>query len=102
MQEAYGSDPRRIYAAIGPAIGKCCFEVGADVAAQFSPWFLRVEILTHVDLPETNYRQLLRAGLLPEHIDAPRMCTVCDPERFHSYRRDRERSGRMIAAIGII
>jgi YfiH family protein len=102
MQEVYGSDPCRIHAAIGPAIGKCCFEVGPEVAAQFALWFPGVKILTHVDLAETNYRQLLSAGLLAEHIDTLRLCTVCDAERFDSYRRDRDRSGRMVAAIGII
>jgi polyphenol oxidase len=102
MQETYGSDVRRIRAAVGPAIGKCCFEVGPEVATQFTTWFPGVEISTHVDLAEANYRQLLLAGLRPEHIDASRICTMCDSERFHSYRRDRERSGRMVAAIGII
>jgi YfiH family protein len=101
MQELYGSDPRRIHAAIGPAIGECCFEVGAEVAGQFVRWFPNVQILTHVDLVEANYRQLLISGLLPEHIDAPRLCTVCDPDRFHSFRRDKEQSGRMVSAIAI-
>ena len=39
---------------------------------------------------ETNYRQLLAAGLTPEHIDVSRLCTMCDTERFHSFRRDKE------------
>ena len=102
MQEAYGSDPARIHAAMGPAIGACCFEVGAEVAEQFTPWFTDAKNLTHVNLAEANYRQLLGAGLLPEHIDDPRLCTACDSRRFHSFRRDREQSGRMVAAIGIV
>lgn len=102
MQAVYGSDPRRIHAAIGPAIGECCFQVGLEVAAQFTPWFPNAEKLTRVDLTEANYRQLLLAGLLPEHIDAPRLCTVCDHKRFHSFRRDKEHSGRMVAAISIL
>src|SRR5690242_6035498 len=97
MREAYGANPARISAAIGPAIGQCCFEVGSGVAAQFAPWIANAEVLTHIDLAEANDQQLLRVGLAPEHIDVPRLCTVCDPGRFHSYRRDKERSGRMVA-----
>ena len=102
MHEDFGSDPGRIYAAIGPAIGECCFEVGAEVAEQFERWFPNSKNLTHVNLAETNYRQLLESGLLPEHIDDQRLCTACDAERFHSFRRDREQSGRMVAAIRIL
>jgi YfiH family protein len=102
MRAVYGSEPRRIYAAIGPAIGECCFEVGPEVAAQFAPWFPDAKSLTHVNLAETNFRQLVGAGLLPEHIDVMNLCTVCDPDRFHSFRRDKEHSGRMVAAIGVI
>jgi purine-nucleoside/S-methyl-5'-thioadenosine phosphorylase / adenosine deaminase len=102
MHEDYGSDPRRIYAAMGPAIGECCFEVGVEVAEQFTPWFANAKNLTHVNLTEANYRQLLDAGLLAEHVDDQRLCTACDAQQFHSFRRDREQSGRMVAAIAIL
>lgn len=39
MQENFGCDPQRVVAAIGPSIGKCCFEVGEEVARVFQQLF---------------------------------------------------------------
>jgi copper oxidase (laccase) domain-containing protein len=70
--------------------------VGSEVAQQFG-----VNTRT-VDLPEANYRQLIAAGVAPDHIDLMRLCTVCSGHRdFHSFRRDKEQSGRMVSAIYI-
>jgi len=101
MRQEFGSDPRRIYAAIGPSIGPCCFEVGSEVARQFVPYFPNAARATHVDLKETNARQLLEMGMNPDHIDVSSLCTMCETERFHSFRRDKQMAGRMISAIGI-
>jgi len=101
MRTDYGSTPDRVYVAIGPSIGKCCFEVGPEVAAQFRLYFPSDESLTHVDLPEANYRQLLAAGVTREHVDVSGECTMCGGQRFHSFRRDKQAAGRMVAAIGI-
>jgi polyphenol oxidase len=98
--QEFNSDPGNLLAAIGPAIGPCCFEVGPEVAAQFQTGTLAEGHM--VDLPEANLRQLTGAGLSPDHIDVMRLCTVCSgPNQFHSFRRDQNRSGRMVSAIGI-
>ena len=39
MQMEFGTKPADIVAAIGPAIGQCCYEVGADVAKEFDAKF---------------------------------------------------------------
>jgi YfiH family protein len=39
MHMEFGSQPADIYAAIGPSIGRCSYEVGPEVAAQFSAQF---------------------------------------------------------------
>jgi YfiH family protein len=101
MQSDFGSDPRSLRAAIGPSIGRCCFEVGPEVSAQFLTYWPTVEDLTHVDLAAANFRQLLDAGMDRDHIDVAGLCTMCDPSHFHSFRRDRELAGRMVAAIGL-
>jgi len=98
MQQDFGSKPGSIRAAIGPSIGKCCFEVGPEVAEQFHA---RVNASSHVDLVAANFRQLLDAGLHANHVDIAELCTMCGGSLFHSYRRDRELAGRMVAAIRI-
>lgn len=101
MRQDFGSEPRRVYAAVGPSIGKCCFEVGFEVAEQFQIYVSDAQKATHVDLQEANVKQLLDAGLHREHIDVSGLCTMCEMERFHSFRRDKHLSGRMVSAIGI-
>ena len=95
MQQEFGTQPADLYAAIGPGIGECCYEVGADVARQFGR-----SSAGHIDLAAANRRQLLDAGVVPERIDSLNLCTFCDPAQFHSYRRDKT-AGRMISYIRV-
>jgi hypothetical protein len=104
MAARFGTQPEDVVVAIGPAIGRCCFEVGPEVAGQFQPWWPETRlghIKTHVDLSETIVRQLTQAGVPLEGIDAEAPCTKCGGE-FHSYRRDGERAGRMHSGIRIV
>jgi len=57
---------------------------------------------TRIDLAETVRRQLGRNGGVARQIADSRLCTVCLPNRFYSYRRDGEAAGRMISAIRIL
>jgi hypothetical protein len=96
---ALGARPSSLRAAMAPSIGPCCFEVQADVASQFAAVVPdSVEQRggrTYVNLWRTNRTLLLRAGLVPEHIELDPPCTCCDAERFYSYRRDgARRSGQ--------
>jgi polyphenol oxidase len=96
LTSEFGSRPAAMRAAIGPAIGPCCYEVGPEVSALFNT------AGPTVDLRAANQAQLLRAGLTPEHIDVSEFCTLCYGDgEFHSFRRDKESSGRMVSAIGI-
>lgn len=94
MHAQFGSAPEDLVVAIGPGIGKCCFEVGPEVAVQFG-----LSGRTKVDLVETMRRQLGRNGVSPGQISTSGYCTVCNSELFESYRRDREVAGRMTAMI---
>jgi polyphenol oxidase len=91
MSTWWGTRPEDLHAAIGPGIGKCCFEVGPEVAVQFGEPADRA----HIDLEAANCRQLVEAGLAPERIYSSGLCTFCSHELFHSFRRDREQAGRM-------
>ncbi len=102
--EAMQAHPEDVHAALGPAIGPCCFEVGPEVARQFAPWFperFDLDRKTTLDLAEANRRQLIRAGVAESHIYTAGLCTVCGGEQFYSWRRERRRAGRMYSWIGI-
>jgi YfiH family protein len=101
LKDLYGCSPEDLVVAIGPCIARCCFEVGPEVGERFRPLFGDGADLTRIDLAEANRRQLTAAGLPHESIDVTTLCTACDGGEFHSYRRDRELSGRMVAAIAL-
>lgn len=107
LQGRFGASPGTIRAAIGPAIGPCCFEVGHEVAeaAKARAWpgweaaIVPREPRPHFDLFTANQGQLEASGLRPEHIFNSRLCTVCHPELFYSWRRDQGKTGRLQAVI---
>jgi YfiH family protein len=81
---ALGEGP--VSAAIGPAIGPCCYEVGGDLRAVFGTSGRTL------DLKAIARERLLAAGV--EEVHDCGLCTACDPERFFSHRRDRGVTGR--------
>jgi YfiH family protein len=76
----------RIEAAIGPGAGPCCYEVGEEVHAAFGTSGRTV------DLKAIARERLEHAGVTAVHDCA--LCTMHDPERFFSHRRDRGVTGR--------
>jgi YfiH family protein len=93
--------PGLLAAAVGPAIGPCCYEVGEEVATPFTERFGQdVVAARHLDLRAAATLALAAAGVTQiDHVDR---CTSCDPEQaFFSHRRDRGLTGRqgVLAAI---
>jgi YfiH family protein len=94
--------PHQFVAAIGPCIGPCCFEVETHVAdrimhaAQEHVEVRRAFPKAFVDLRRAVRAQLEPVGVTVEDVGG---CTRCDAERFYSFRRDGERSGRLVGAI---
>jgi copper oxidase (laccase) domain-containing protein len=76
----------RLHAAIGPAIGPCCYEVGPDVAEPFAAAF-GPDVLSgkKLDLWTCAERSLRAAGV--EEVERVHLCTHCNPELFFSHRR---------------
>jgi len=74
-------------AAIGPAIGPCCYEVGEEVATPYRARF-GAEIVRgrKLDLWQAAERVLRDAGV--ERVERFDLCTACNPELFFSHRRD--------------
>ena len=88
-----------IRVAIGPSIGSCCYEVGSEVARQFERWLPGAGIAERMalDLPAVNELQALEAGV--RQIWESGECTYCRPDRFFSYRREKEQAGRMFSFV---
>jgi YfiH family protein len=104
MATEYSSQPENLVIAIGPGIGSCCYEVGAEVAEQFSRFFPERRDLNgtaKIDLAESVIRQLRRNDGRTGQIDSSGLCTRCLADHFHSFRRDGQAAGRMHSAIGI-
>ena len=85
-----------LHAAIGPGIGKCCYEVGPEVAAQFAE-----QGRAHISLADANRTQLLALGVTPERIYASNLCTMCLAGEFYSFRRDGQAAGRLYSFAGV-
>lgn len=94
-----------LIAAIGPHISAKAFEVGQDVglrlevASPDSNILERHEGRIFVNLQKMVEGQLRQQGLSASLIDVVEGCTLGDSERFFSYRRDKNPSGRMLSAI---
>ena len=101
MIEEFGANAKNITAAIGPSIGKCCFEIGPEVACEFDKEFLKVlpNNKFKADLWEANKKVLKEAGVCDCNIDVFRLCTVCNSDLLYSYRAHGEKTGRMGATI---
>jgi len=89
------------HAWIGPSIGPCCYEVGAEVAERLPGRFARPSTGDRflLDLPGVVRWQLEQAGIRPENVTADPSCTRCGGDRYASYRRDRDKAGRLIALV---
>ncbi len=109
LHRQFGAKPSNIFAALGPSIGPCCFEVGDEVVAAVHATLggNGASCITtgargkpHVDLWRSNRLILEAAGLQPASIEALGCCTMCDPTRFFSYRRQGRATGQHLGFIG--
>jgi YfiH family protein len=129
LAREWGSAPHDLVAALGPSIGACCYEVGADVRQRFAAagvsndtlarWFLTAPAASArnpsmpavVDRPASNNQrwffdgwravteQLRSAGVAEDRIFVAELCTASHPGTFCSYRRDGEAAGRQAGFI---
>lgn len=105
MADSFGSDPSRIRAAIGPNIGFCCFETGAEVPEAMEktygegarPYIRPAGNKFHVDLKGLNALSLERAGV--RSIEISTDCTVCSCDTFWSHRVTKGERGSQGAVI---
>jgi len=102
MKKEFLINPKDIIALIGPAIGKCCFEVKNDVAQKLLQTIDLSEhdavyYNEHIDLKLVNKIQLLSSGV--EKIDVCEYCTCCNVDLLFSYRKENGNTARHSAVV---
>lgn len=104
LRTTFAVDPSTIEAVIGPAVGRCCYEVGEEVYAAFAArtgtlteaaWEMRGR--WHLDLRAAVRALLVEGGVGAVATLGP--CTVCD-RSYRSFRRDGAGAGRQLSFIG--
>ena len=111
MQETYGTDPKDVYAAIGPSICQNCYEVSEDVILEFQKSFApeHWEKLFYkkengkyqLNLWEANKIIFTETGITENHISMPGICTCCNPEFLFSHRASHGKRGNLGAFLGL-
>ncbi len=111
MMDVYGCRGEDVLAAVGPAIGPCCFETHEDVpnaimATVATPALDYIKIKENgkfsVDLKGINAKRLELAGLDPAHIAVCGECTACMPDKYWSHRRFGTNRGSMAAVVELL
>jgi hypothetical protein len=105
LRAGFGVEPGDVEAAMGPAIGPCCYEVGPEVRAAFrttsgettADAWRRSGARDVLDLRVAVRALLYAAGVRRVDIVGP--CTRCSPDHC-SYRRDGAEAGRQVSFIG--
>ena len=109
MGSRFGCRPGDLITGLGPALCRDCFEVDEDVAQAF---FARDPAFTsfarregskyYLDLKRIIRRDLLQAGVLPEHFSDMKLCTRCEKDMFFSHRGHHGKRGIMAAAMMLV
>ena len=103
-----GAEPKRIRAAIGPAIGSCCFEIGQDVVDEMNARQQMTDVemnaiprngRLYADLKSINREFLVSCGLDIENIDVCGECTFCLEDKYYSHRRMKGVRGTMLSIV---
>ena len=117
LRGEFGADPHTMVAAIGPSIGRCCYEVGSELVDAFAAaghdrylidrWFVapppgrgsRERTPLYLDVAGANRDQLMLAGVPEEHIHLSGLCTAMNLDVLTSFRVEKEQAGRIAGVI---
>lgn len=104
MQQVYHTQATDCYAYVGTCIDECSFEVGEEVAEQFSDEFKRFDSTLGkylIDLKRANAAQLSAFGVPTSQIEISPYSTITHNDDYFSYRLEKGQTGRMLAVIGM-
>jgi YfiH family protein len=104
MKTHFGTEGKNCLAFIGACICEKEFEVGGEVAEQFSNDLKRFDSARNkyfVDLKKANSQQLKDFGVPEKNIEISEFCTIGNNDKFYSYRKEQGKTGRMYSVIGM-
>ncbi len=104
-----GANAMEIHAAIGPAIDKCCFEVGPEVIDKIdelvdnsSRFYNSCGEKYMLDLRGVVRERLIELGILADNIELVGECTFCNPDKYWSHRYTKGNRGSLACIIEIV
>lgn len=99
----HGAETPKMKAFVSPCLSLKNFEIGTEVADQFPDQFVDYQSYQkpHVDLKGFLKYQMIQSGIPDSHIEIREECTISEADDFYSYRREGDKSGRMMALIQI-
>ncbi len=103
MADNYNTNPKDLVCIIGPSIGPCCYEVSKDLVEKFNMNFTNStekfytieEDKYKLDLWKVNEHILRECGVKDENIINLNLCTSCNSDKFHSYRKHNKTQERI-------
>ncbi|MBO6195790.1 MAG: peptidoglycan editing factor PgeF [Bacilli bacterium] len=115
MKEKFNSKEEDIIVYISPCIHKCCFEVDEDLKNEFEEEFSDIDLKSifkrgdikdkkqkyYIDTVEINKRVLLNLGIKEENIHVSELCSMCNSDTIHSFRKDKPNDGRNLLLIAL-
>jgi polyphenol oxidase len=106
MQVEFNTNPADCYAYVGTCIDESSFEVGEKVAELFAYDFKTLvkngrKVKFFVDLKKANAAQLMKCGIPENQIEISSFSTVLDNKDYFSHRKEKGKTGRMMALIGV-
>ncbi len=102
LKERFNSNVEELLVYISPCASGDNYQVGEDVAAYFETSITKISDRKYLfDNKNEIKNQLLNCGIIEKNIEISKICTINDT-LYHSFRRDKELSGRMSAFIGML
>lgn len=100
MKDTYDTKTKDLLVYLSPSACVDNYEVGKEFTSIFPDTTIRIKGKYFFDNRKEILKQLLESGVLKNNIESNKECTITN-NRYHSYRRDKNTSGRMSAFIGI-
>lgn len=95
------TQPEHLMIAAGPMIRSCCYRVGPEFQDAFGAFVAKRETGFYFDLFQWISDDLKSEGVLPQQIQDSGICTVCQNNRFPSYRKEGESVRHMLSVLAL-